>query len=116
MLDHHIILFFVWEARSCRLNVIGEKLVDVINNDLFLSDHLLILSILYTSLLIRILSMSNAFNDLLNKQNFIVTFHSLIFGDEVLVTFPRSYLSQVVKFQEPLVIVSKVLGDQVGEL
>jgi hypothetical protein len=93
VLDHKIVILFARNTSGvCCFNVTGEKLVNIVNNDLFLGDELF-LSSLNSVFWIRILGLSYTFKQIFDKKNLVICFDTLKSTNEVFITFPRSDLS-----------------------
>jgi hypothetical protein len=113
VLDHEIILLFGGEALSGGLDILVEELIDVIHDDLLLG-NVRLLPVLDRRLSL-ILSLSHTAQDRLNQHDLVFGFDPLEPADEVLVTFPRPNLSETLKVEQPLVIVSQDVGDELSQ-
>ena len=110
---HEIILLFLREALSSCLYILGEKLVNVIYNNSFLSDVRL-LAILDCGRCV--LGLGHTRKNLLNENNFVLSFNSLEPADEVFITFPWTNLAKTIEVEKPFIIVSKNIRDELGKI
>lgn len=117
---NHEIVFLAQRCPSLRgVKILGEERVNVINDD-SLASYLIALLIDVSRLKVRVghlhvLGALHTLHDLLDESDLVLCLHPLEATDEVLVTLPRFDLLETIEVEQPFIVISKDVGDQVCE-
>lgn len=118
-MNHEVILFAQRHASLRGVEVLGEEGINIIDDDPLAGDLIaLLVDVAGLEVWVRhlhILCTLHAFHDLLNESDFVLRFDPLEATDEVLIALPGLDLLQALEVEQPLIIISQYIGDQVRQ-